>query len=81
MSLLFMFQSCENESRNLDLEGLHESIVDGSDDEDELAGSIDVSTDIEYTWSEICIVKLETPCNACYYTCYLISQSEPCAPN
>ena len=53
-----MFQSCENESRNLDLEGLHESIVDGSDDEDELAGSIDVSIDIEYTWSEICIVKL-----------------------
>ena len=57
-----MFQSCENESRNLDLEGLHESIVDGSDDEDELAGSIDVSIDIEYTWSEICIVKL-SPCN------------------
>ena len=52
-----MFQSCENESRNLDLEGLHESIVDGSDDEDELAGSIDVSIDIKYTWSEICIVK------------------------
>ena len=49
MSLLFMFQSCENESRNLDLEGLHESIVNGSDDEDELAGSIDVSIDIEYT--------------------------------
>ena len=49
ISLPFMFQSCENESRNLDLEGLHESIVDGSDDEDELAGSIDVSIDIEYT--------------------------------
>ena len=48
MSLLFMFQSCENESRNLDLEGLHESIVDGSDDEDELAGSIDVSICIKY---------------------------------
>ena len=56
ISLLFMFQSCENESRNLDLEGLHESIVDGSDDEDELAGSIDVSIYIEHTWSGICTV-------------------------
>ena len=55
-----MFQSCENESRNLDLEGLHESIVDGSDDEDELAGSIDVSIDIEYTWSEICIIAVQS---------------------
>ena len=32
------------------MEGLHESIVDGSDDEDELAGSIDVSICIKYRW-------------------------------
>ena len=51
------------------MEGLHESIVDGSDDEDELAGSIDVSIDIEYTWSEICILS---PCNECFWTCYFI---------
>ena len=38
------FQSCENEQHNPDLEGLHESIVDGSDDEDYITDSIDVST-------------------------------------
>ena len=38
-----MFQSCDNEPHNPDLEGLHESVVDGSDDEDYLADSIDVS--------------------------------------
>ena len=75
-----MFQSCENESRNLDLEGLHESIVDGSDDEDELAGSIDVSIDIEYTWSEICIVKLYSSAISAFEPVILFL-SESCAPN
>ena len=48
--LKFLFQSCDNELNDPDLqeawrqEGLHESIVD-DDDEEDFEGSLDVSVD------------------------------------